>query len=333
MNKLLFGLLAGCALFGLTGCGTVNEIVGKSFSAGPPFSLEEEDASLYKELLSTTAVRACIKQRRKSEERQNCRDEITYARMRYIDINYMNFRRKVLLEVNGGNAAADITVLGLNAAGTLVGGATTKAILAAISAGVVGSKGIIDKDVLYNTGIQTLILKMDADRIAVRLRVTRNLKQPEEVYPFEAAEVDAGDYYRAGTLTNALISLQGDAAAELKSDTHAINVDTPMAPAPPPLPLVAEPPPRASAPRAPRAVRPPPAPQPPSAADQNAFVAVLQSLKFDGKVLTPASRQVLDNCTKQFKIPAGTQPSDVVGRAGDNLNAITECIKRNRGGL
>ena len=72
---------------------------------------------------------------RNSAQRQSCRDQITYARIRYIDISYQQFRRQVFLEINGSNAAADITILGLGAAGALVGTATTKAILAAISAG------------------------------------------------------------------------------------------------------------------------------------------------------------------------------------------------------
>jgi len=180
-------------------------------------------------------------------------------------------------EVNGANAVTDITVLGLNAAGTLVGGATTKSILAAISGGLVGAKGIINKDVLYNAGIQTLILKMDADRTAVRLRITNNLKQNEEVYPFEAAELDTGDYYRVGTVPNALITLQGNAAATLSYDTAVINNSVPQAPAasppgisvalppPPPAPLPPPPvpaPPPAAPPAPPLATAPPPTPPP-----------------------------------------------------------------------
>ena len=186
---------------------------------GAPEQDIEAELALHRNYFAPEQVMKCLALPRATPERRSCRDLITYARMRYIDLRYATFRQRVFAEVNGASAATDITVLGLNAAGTLVGGATTKSILAAISGGLVGAKGIINKDVLYNAEIQTLILKMDADRTAVRLRITNNLKQNEEVYPFEAAELDTGDYYRVGTLPNALITLQGNAAATLSYDT------------------------------------------------------------------------------------------------------------------
>src|SRR6266536_3891708 len=168
MSKLLCGVLLTCILFGTAACNTVNEAVGRSIGAGSPdSSIGEADLQVYGAYFVPAVVMDCIRRFRATPERRSCRDLITYARMRYTDIKYQEYRHRVFLEVNGGNAATDITVLGLNAAGTLVPGATTKAILHAISGGLVGAKGIIDKDVLYNAGIQALILKMDADRAAI----------------------------------------------------------------------------------------------------------------------------------------------------------------------
>ncbi|HEV8681029.1 MAG TPA: hypothetical protein VGQ90_16750 [Stellaceae bacterium] len=263
MNKLLCGLLLTCILFGTAACGSINETVGNSIGAGSPDSaLDDADLQVYRSYFSPAVVMDCIRQVRATPERRSCRDLIAYARMRYIDIKYQQYRHRVFAAVNGGNAATDIAVLGLNAAGTLVPGATTKAILHAISGGLVGAKGIIDKDILYNAGIQTLILKMDADRAAVRERITSHLKQNEEVYPFEAAELDTGDYYRVGTLHNALITLQGDAGATLKKETAAAN-ETPATPrASPPAAVAFS---AATQPAAP-VVPAPAAPSPPPAA-------------------------------------------------------------------
>src|SRR5579864_4786337 len=155
MNKLLCGILLACTVLGTAGCHSVDEAVGESISAGTPVNASDADLEVYRQYFSPAAVMNCIGQVRSTPQRRSCRDLITYARMRYADINYERYRRRVFEAANGGNAAADVAVLGLNAAGTLVPAATTKAILAAVSGGVVGAKGIIDKDVLYNAGIQT----------------------------------------------------------------------------------------------------------------------------------------------------------------------------------
>lgn len=357
MHKLLRGFMLSFALVAVAGCSGVNELVGNSISAGSPVNVEDQDAVVYRQYFAPGAIINCIAQVRGTPERRSCRDLIAFARMRYADINYEKFRRRAFAAVSGGNAAADITVLGLNAAGTLVPAATTKAILAAISAGVVGSKGIIDKDVLYNAGIQTLILKMDADRAAVRLRITNNLKQNEQVYPFEAAELDAGDYYRAGTLTNALVTLQSDAGATLASDTQVINHEI-RAPLPSPPEAVAfsnaaraaaaaRPPVIATpVPQAPAAPEPgpgpvippvaggltPPAP-PPSPPNRPAFIAAIRRLPLQNGVLTQTGRKLVDACAAPFGIPAATPVADISRDAGTNLNAITDCINRGQGGL
>lgn len=265
MNKLLCGLVLTCILVGTAACSSINETVGNSIGAGTPdSSLDDADLQVYRAYFSPTVVMDCIGRVRATPERRSCRDLIAYARMRYIDIKYQQYRHRVFAEVNGGDAATDLAVLGINAAGTLVPGAATKAILHAVSGGLVGAKGIIDKDVLYNAGIQTLILKMDADRAAVRERITSNLKQNEEIYPFEAAELDAGDYYRMGTLHNALITLQGDAGAMLKDKTEAAN-KTPAEPQASPPAAVAFSAATQSAALAPAAPPPPAAPLPPAA--------------------------------------------------------------------
>jgi hypothetical protein len=261
-KNVLVGILLGAIALASAGCNTVNQAVGESMALGAPEQDIEAELALYRNYFAPEQVMRCLALARATPERRSCRDLITYARMRYIDLRYALFRQRVFAEVNGANTATDITVLGLNAAGTLVGGATTKSILAAISGGLVGAKGIINKDVLYNAQIQTLILKMDADRTAVRLRITNNLKQNEEVYPFEAAELDTGDYYRVGTIADALITLEGNAAATLSYDTNVINNSVPQAPAASPPGIAAAPPPPPALPPPPPVPAPPPTPPP-----------------------------------------------------------------------
>lgn len=220
MRRLLIAL---CLLSAMSGCQGINQAVSNSVSAGQPINQNDQEIALYQSFITPDAIRQCLQQKRGSGERQSCRDLITYARLKYADLNYERFRRELFQTVNGGNTAADLTILGLGSAGALVPGATTKAILAAISAGISGGKGIIDRDMLYNAGIQTLIQKMDGDRGVIRVKIAGNLKYDEATYPFEQAELDSADYYQAGTLTDALISLQGQAASQANATSTAIN--------------------------------------------------------------------------------------------------------------
>ena len=221
MRRLLVAL---CLLSAMSGCQGINEAVSNSVSPGSPVNQNDQEIALYQSFITPDAIRQCLGQVRGSGARQSCRDLITYARLKYADLNYERFRRDLFATVNGGNTAADLTILGLGSAGALVPGATTKAILAAISAGISGGKGIVDRDLLYNAGIQTLIQKMDGDRGVIRVKITTNLaKYDEKTYPFEQAELDSADYYQAGTLTDALISLQGQAASQANAASTAIN--------------------------------------------------------------------------------------------------------------
>jgi hypothetical protein len=143
-----------------------------------------------------------------SDAAKRCRNDIAYYRIRYYDANYYTFKRLVLAGNSSYNAGTDIAVLGLNAAGTLTGGATTKAILAAISGGLIGTRGVIDKDLYFNSSINTLIAQMDADRAEAFEQILKNLARKNIAdYPLAAAEIDTGRYYEAGTLPHAIQSI------------------------------------------------------------------------------------------------------------------------------
>jgi hypothetical protein len=343
--------LVCCLLPTVAGCNVVNHVVGSSVSVGLPENQEAQEAEIYQRYFSPAKIDQCMALPRNSAQRQSCRDQITYARIRYIDIAYQQFRRQVFLEINGSNAAADITVLGLGAAGALVGTATTKAILAAISAGIVGAKSVISKDVLFNSAIQTLILKMDADRAAVRQHIVNNLQFNELAYPFEAAELDTGDYFRVVTINNALITLQGDAANADSASSKLINVPpattpgwsppavlppgpvetpTPLVPGPAPgatIPPVGPPPP----PPPPPQTLPPPAPPstrftPPTPARSELFRALLSddqgNRRFD-----PARRALMRQCWKELINPPPDNETTWLLTATDpTLRAVAGCI-------
>lgn len=224
MTRIMLNWLVCCLLsLALGGCAAGDMLGGGSMSASIPADILEEDAQTHRELFVRPVVQACLGRQRNSSERRSCRDSITFARMRYADIAFERYRHRLFYGFAGSNAVVDIAVLGLNAAGTLVPAAATKSILAAISGGLVGTRAIVEKEILQNAAIPMLILKMEEQRAAVRKRIEDRLKQDELVYSFEAAEIDAGDYFRAGTMHNALIALQGESATALSEQRRRID--------------------------------------------------------------------------------------------------------------
>lgn len=93
-----------------------------------------------------------------------------------IDIQYAEYKRNLVKVVNSGDLAADILILGLGSATTLVPGKTTKSILGAISAGIGGSRTAINADVLYNSSILIIINQMDTDRATLHCTILTQLK-------------------------------------------------------------------------------------------------------------------------------------------------------------
>jgi hypothetical protein len=227
LRRLLLCLLA------LVVSGCAADLAGNPGFGGLPPDVWDEDLLTHRELFTRPIVQACLRQSRNSAERRDCRDRITFARMRYSDLVFERYRHRLFYGASGTNAAVDIAVLGLNTAGAL---GTASKLLAGVSAGLVGTRAIVEKEILQNATIPTLILKMEEQRAAVRNRIEDRLRRDESVYSFETAEIDAGDYFRAGTLHNALIALQGDSAYGLTY--QKARLDQPLtAPAPWPVAL------------------------------------------------------------------------------------------------
>src|SRR4026209_393155 len=99
MDKLLRGIMLSFALFALAGCNNVNELVGNSIATGSPVNVEDQDVLVYQQYFAPAAIMHCIAQVRGTPERRSCRDLITFARMRYADINYEKFRRRAFAAV------------------------------------------------------------------------------------------------------------------------------------------------------------------------------------------------------------------------------------------
>jgi len=158
------------------------------------------------------------------------RDVIISARLVMINLEYLKWLRKVTAEKQFLDTATDVLIMSLNIAATAAGGESTKTVLSAISAGVVGSKASIDKHYFYEKTVPALIAAMNAQRKAVLARILENMKRDLEGYSFEQALADIYEYYQAGTFMGAVMAIQADSGVKEKKadkDIEMIAKETP----------------------------------------------------------------------------------------------------------
>lgn len=142
------------------------------------------------------------------------RNEIVTGRLRAIDLNYNAFVKALFVEHGTASLGGDLAILGLNAAGSVVGGAVTKSALAAASGGIAGAKGAVDTDLFYAKTLPALVAQMDAQRKTVLVNIRRGLAEPMSDYPLQQGLADLDSYYNAGTLPGAVTGIIEDAGAK-----------------------------------------------------------------------------------------------------------------------
>ena len=142
------------------------------------------------------------------------RDKFIVGRLTMMNIRYIQFVRSITADKQLLDSAAQMLVLGLSLAGASVSAASTKTVLAAIAAGVTGSKEIIDKNYYYERTIPALVAQMNAERKKALIPLLTGMSNSLDLYRFDQAVTDLHNYYFAGTFTGAIQAIQADAAAK-----------------------------------------------------------------------------------------------------------------------
>jgi hypothetical protein len=149
-------------------------------------------------------------------DRQMIRNDIVLGRIYIIDLHYSQFEQELTRERQDVGFYSAIALLGLNSTGTLVGGASTKAVLHAISAGLVGAKEAYSKEILIEKTIDILQKNMRATRLELKTRMISALSRPVTQYPLQLALSDLDAYYSAGTITGAFLGASKQASVRLE---------------------------------------------------------------------------------------------------------------------
>jgi len=153
-----------------------------------------------------------------AKERNQKINDLVYL----IDRNYDNWEKRLYDKKAFSDFFGSAAVIGLNAAGSITGGTEVKSILHAISGGIESTKIGFDKDVLQNQNMLAIIAKMRALRAEKLNTLLRGMQQDIDTYSMEAALVDLGDYYNAGSFTAALQDITAKAGIQ-KSTNDAEN--------------------------------------------------------------------------------------------------------------
>jgi hypothetical protein len=159
-------------------------------------------------------IEQCIKDRSTES-----RDRIIYARKKVIDILYEVYIQRLSTRKTAFDIGMDFAKLGLTGAVPLVPLADTKSILGGVSTGLMGAQGSINQRIFYEKTMPLLQAKMEADRKTAWKKVEDGLKKPAKevpggtsgVYTVEQALCEIEDYYTAGSLANALMSITAPA--------------------------------------------------------------------------------------------------------------------------
>jgi hypothetical protein len=155
--------------------------------------------------------------------RREIRDKIIYRQLSAYDLEFSNFERTLASSNNAFSLSSDTAVLALGATGAVVGGATTKAALAAASAFIVGTKTAVDKDLFYQAALPALIAQMESRRLEARVPIIAGLAQPDSNYPLQKALTDLGAFRVAASFGAAISSTIEDAGVRTAAANLSIN--------------------------------------------------------------------------------------------------------------
>lgn len=156
-------------------------------------------------------------------QREIYRNNLINARILAIDLNFEKFQQDLVREGVFTDLGTDWAILGLTGAGAVVPLTQTKTVLAAISTGITGAKTSVDKNLFFKKTIAALITQMKADRKSLLLTIRQKMQEDTDRYPLTAALIDLEDYYKAGTLPQALTSINVNAGATVKQKDEKLK--------------------------------------------------------------------------------------------------------------
>ena len=139
-----------------------------------------------------------------STENKDTRNEKIRDLVFLIDRQYEAHEKEIFEGKTKLDFLGSAAVIGVNAAGSITGGESLKAILHVVSGSIEGSKTAFTSEVLQGQNLLAIITKMRELRSAKLNPLLQGMTKTYPDYPMSQALIDLGEYYNAGTFTVAL---------------------------------------------------------------------------------------------------------------------------------
>ncbi|MCA2998816.1 MAG: hypothetical protein ING75_09475 [Rhodocyclaceae bacterium] len=206
-----FALAVSLALF-LSGCSSLR-------NGGAPPDLPGDDSD-FQELAKAYSVEKFVNAAKDSSSTPATRNALIVGRMALIDTNFRKWTSDVRRDRRHGDAAVDLTLVGLGIAGTATAAVRSKTNLAAAIAGIAAGKAIIDKNYYFEKTLPALFEAMEASRLTVQKKIRQGMAEDLDEYPILQAKQDLDEYMEAGNF-DAAIAKVGEVAATAKGNAQA----------------------------------------------------------------------------------------------------------------
>lgn len=149
------------------------------------------------------------------DERRTARNDYVTAQMNLINRVFTDYEATFVSETREGGFLGDFIVGALTIGASSIRDNQIVRFLTTAGATVQAGRSAVDKQILLDRTLSTLLNQMEAGRAGVKARIFERLQLPYGDYPIGAAQMDVEDYYKAGTLVGALTAA-ADAATTSK---------------------------------------------------------------------------------------------------------------------
>lgn len=158
-----------------------------------------------------------------SSDREAVRNRFIEARAALIDHRYRVYKDSLYGQRVGTAVGTDIATLTLNTLGAAVSSVDAKTAANALSAGFIGSKASIDKNVYFDRTLPALLSQMDGARAQWRARLLAGMLLSAEQYSLMQAASDLDAYFHAGTVPGALAAITTQASVSQQAAEKTLS--------------------------------------------------------------------------------------------------------------
>lgn len=191
---------------------------------GYPVNFRDSDETIARLKASAEAARSQYDKAADGANLNTLRNRVVFDEMQISEIYFTDFQARLWADNNLFSTGSDLVVLILAGLGATTGDAGTKAALSAASAGIVGARGAISKDIYYQRTLPAILAQMSANRDQVKASIIDNINRKDDAqYPLSAAEMDLQALQRASGIVDAVQGITNSATISKSIAASAVE--------------------------------------------------------------------------------------------------------------